>query len=219
MYSFEVLKNATTNPTVCGKMRCKGIQRPAQRLLKHGDYLAQLERPSENYIVNRRIGSKLHKLYTYESKKRGLCAFDDKRFLLEDGVTSLAFGHRDITARVHNDPRPDGTDAVVLADPAPVEDDEELLERLDGEDPVEQSLAHPLMSPPPESLGTASKRTATEEPPAHPASRPRYLPPTPEQVAASSRPLSTTHSRYLPPTPETIQLCSRQLSHSSLPSN
>lgn len=28
-----------------------------------------------------------------ETKKRGLCAFDDKRFLLEDGFNTIAFGH------------------------------------------------------------------------------------------------------------------------------
>ena len=29
-----------------------------------------------------------------------MCAFDDKRYLLEDGIHSLAYGHRDIPARV-----------------------------------------------------------------------------------------------------------------------
>ena len=31
-----------------------------------------------------------------------MCAFDDKRFLLEDGVNSLAFGHKDIPVRVED---------------------------------------------------------------------------------------------------------------------
>ena len=35
-----------------------------------------------------------------QTKKRALCAFDDKRYLLEDGITSLAFGHRDIPAQL-----------------------------------------------------------------------------------------------------------------------
>ncbi len=33
-----------------------------------------------------------------EVDKRALCAFDDKRFLLADGIHSLAYGHKDITA-------------------------------------------------------------------------------------------------------------------------
>ena len=33
--------------------------------------------------------------------KRGLCAYDDKRYLLADGVHSLAYGHHSIPAKVH----------------------------------------------------------------------------------------------------------------------
>ncbi len=32
--------------------------------------------------------------------KRALCAYDTKRFLLEDGINSLAYGHKDITGEV-----------------------------------------------------------------------------------------------------------------------
>jgi hypothetical protein len=32
-------------------------------------------------------------VYTLSSSKRGLCAFDDKRYLLPDGVHTLAHGH------------------------------------------------------------------------------------------------------------------------------
>ncbi len=33
-------------------------------------------------------------------EKRGLCAFDNKRFLLDDGISSLAYGHHSITNKV-----------------------------------------------------------------------------------------------------------------------
>ena len=33
--------------------------------------------------------------------KRGLCSFDDKRYLLEDGIHSLAYGHYSIKANEH----------------------------------------------------------------------------------------------------------------------
>ena len=33
-------------------------------------------------------------------EKRALCAFDDKRFILEDGISTLAFGHHAITAEL-----------------------------------------------------------------------------------------------------------------------
>ena len=79
MYSFYT----TENPD--GVHRAKGITRGASKTLRHQDYVDQLEQPHEKYLPNRRIGHRLHKLYSIETNKRGLCAFDDKRFLLEDG--------------------------------------------------------------------------------------------------------------------------------------
>ena len=33
-------------------------------------------------------------------EKRGLCAFDNKRFLLDDGISSITYGHHSITNKV-----------------------------------------------------------------------------------------------------------------------
>ena len=44
----------------------------------------------------RRIGSKNHNLGTYETNKRSLSCFDDKRYILKDGINTLAYGHKDI---------------------------------------------------------------------------------------------------------------------------
>ena len=35
--------------------------------------------------------------------KRGLCAFDNKRILLDDGIHTLAIGHKQVTAEVNHD--------------------------------------------------------------------------------------------------------------------
>ena len=51
--------------------------------------------------------------------KRGLCSIDDKRFLLEDGIQSLAYGHYNIPARIHEiDADEVGNDIVLTADQA-----------------------------------------------------------------------------------------------------
>jgi len=84
MYSYTVHGDA--NPD--SHHRAKGIAHATSRKLKHQDYLDQLHLPQENRLPNRRIGYKLHKLHSLEIQKRGLCAFDDKRFLLEDGEFS-----------------------------------------------------------------------------------------------------------------------------------
>ena len=44
----------------------------------------------------RRIGSKNHNLSTYETNKRSLSCFDDKRNILRNGMETLAYGQRDI---------------------------------------------------------------------------------------------------------------------------
>ena len=42
------------------------------------------------------IKSKKHELHTYESDKISLSAFDDKRYILSDGINTLPYGHKDI---------------------------------------------------------------------------------------------------------------------------
>ena len=40
----------------------------------------------------RRIGSKNHNLGTYETNKRSLSCFDDKRYILRNGIETFAYG-------------------------------------------------------------------------------------------------------------------------------
>ena len=43
----------------------------------------------------RRIQGKKHQMATYEINKISLSAFDDKRFVLDDGIHTLAYFHKD----------------------------------------------------------------------------------------------------------------------------
>ena len=43
----------------------------------------------------KRIQAKKHKIETYEIDKISLSCFDDKRFVLDDGVHTLAYFHKD----------------------------------------------------------------------------------------------------------------------------
>ena len=38
-----------------------------------------------------------HIITTYEKNKISLSAFDDKRYILDDGINTLPYGHKDIT--------------------------------------------------------------------------------------------------------------------------
>ena len=42
------------------------------------------------------IRSMKHQLCSYEINKTSLSCFDDKRYILEDGITSYAYGHHKI---------------------------------------------------------------------------------------------------------------------------
>ena len=42
----------------------------------------------------KRIQSKKHKLETYKSDKISLSCFDDKRYVLDDGIYTLAYFHK-----------------------------------------------------------------------------------------------------------------------------
>ena len=66
--------------------RAKGIATATSKKLRHQDYIDQLHLPCDTQLTNRRIGYKLHQVHSIEVQKRGLCSFDDKRFLLEDGI-------------------------------------------------------------------------------------------------------------------------------------
>ena len=37
-----------------------------------------------------------HKMYTYESNKTSLSCYDDKGYILSDGINTLLYGHNDI---------------------------------------------------------------------------------------------------------------------------
>ena len=48
------------------KHRPKGILRSQVASFDHKQYLEQLRNPTENYAINRRLGSRLHKIYGIE---------------------------------------------------------------------------------------------------------------------------------------------------------
>ena len=67
MYSYKFVKlnqDGTSEPVE--KHRAKGIQSAAAAKLTHAEYKAQLNLPAENFVINRRLGSRLHKIYGIE---------------------------------------------------------------------------------------------------------------------------------------------------------
>ena len=63
MYSY-VFKDENPAKPFKEKIRIKGISRAAAKTLRHSMYSEQLGEARENYLTNRRIGSKLHEIYS-----------------------------------------------------------------------------------------------------------------------------------------------------------
>jgi len=48
----------------------------------------------------RSIRTEKHQISSYHLNKVSLSPFDDKRFILSDGITSYAYGHRKISPKI-----------------------------------------------------------------------------------------------------------------------
>ena len=67
-------------------------------ILKHNEYVDVLKGKKIRYKRHKikRILSEKHNVGTYCLNKVSLSFFDDKRFILDDGINTLAYGHKDI---------------------------------------------------------------------------------------------------------------------------
>ena len=75
------------------KVTAKGVKTSVAEKLSFGDYEYCLNSLLPKPVEIRRIGSNLHKVFTYSTEKFGLFAFDSKRWICDDGISTYAFGH------------------------------------------------------------------------------------------------------------------------------
>ena len=67
MYSFEAIKLIPDGTFErFEKHRAKGIQRVVAAKFTHEQYKKQLNTPEENFVINRRLGTRLHNIYGIE---------------------------------------------------------------------------------------------------------------------------------------------------------
>ena len=81
LYSYKMFEGEESK-------KCKGVKKSVvKKSITHEDYKkCQLRKMNI-------IRSHKHDVYTEEVNKIALCASDDKRHILEDGVHTLALGH------------------------------------------------------------------------------------------------------------------------------
>ena len=80
-----------------GGKTAKGIKKNAiKKDIQHENYKETLFDNKLMYHKMKTIRSQNHELGSYEINKVSLSCFDDKRYILEDGKTSYAYGHKNI---------------------------------------------------------------------------------------------------------------------------
>ncbi|XP_033113171.1 uncharacterized protein LOC117113833 [Anneissia japonica] len=88
MYSFR-----TPEPRLNVK-RAKGVAKYVVRgHLSHDDYVRVLTSREDMYCDMTSIRSSKHLLFTFKQTKKSLCPLDTKMYILDDGITSYAFGN------------------------------------------------------------------------------------------------------------------------------
>lgn len=76
------------------KKRAKGVSHYVVRnKIEHEDYVKCLHDQQTYVHIMNKINQEHHRLSTVRLKKKTLSPFDDKRYLLEDGESSYAYGH------------------------------------------------------------------------------------------------------------------------------
>jgi len=74
--------------------KCKGVKKVVVRKsITHDDYKKCLFTGKEQLREMNVIRSHLHKVYTEDVNKVALSVDDDKRVILADGISTLAYGH------------------------------------------------------------------------------------------------------------------------------
>ena len=90
MYSY-------TKDNLKGEKKAKGIKKNViKNDLTHENYKNTLLNNQKMYHKMKTIRSENHQLNSYELNKVSLCCFDDKRYIHDNGITSYAYGHKNI---------------------------------------------------------------------------------------------------------------------------
>ena len=82
-----------------GGKTAKGIKKNViKNNIKHDDYKETLFNNKQMYHKMKTIRSENHQLGSYELNKVSLSCFDDKRYIHKDGISSYAYGHKNIVS-------------------------------------------------------------------------------------------------------------------------
>ena len=79
--------------------KAKGVNKNVVKKIRHKEFANVLFNKKVVRHKMKRIQSELHGIGTYDVCKISLSCFDDKRYILDDGINSLAYFHKDIRSQ------------------------------------------------------------------------------------------------------------------------
>lgn len=92
-YAFETFPSKYNKKMQNLTIKCKGITKGYKKKINFADYFNCLKSVKNFEIEQFQIKAKSHKVFTAKVKKLAFGSFDDKRFLRNCGIHSLAYGH------------------------------------------------------------------------------------------------------------------------------
>ena len=80
-----------------GSKTAKGIKKNiVKNVIRHEEYKNSQFNKTQIFHKMKTITSEKHEIYSIEINKKSLSCFDDKRYILSDGINSFAYGHYSI---------------------------------------------------------------------------------------------------------------------------
>ncbi len=93
LYNFTNDKVITRGDMKPNKVVCKGVKTFVKNKLTMDDFRHSLQKEVKVDVKLYNFRSINHTMYTQEITKTALSPFDDKRYILSDGITTRALGH------------------------------------------------------------------------------------------------------------------------------
>ena len=90
---YSVLAMPLLKQGLISHATAKGISKVAQKTITHQDYLDTLRNHRTTVVTSNAIRSFSHQLYSVQITKRGLSAYDNKKYILADVTNTLRYGH------------------------------------------------------------------------------------------------------------------------------
>lgn len=95
MYSFTL--NCAEGEKKQGKKKLKGVSKAVvKKDISHNDYVSCIKDKRLMSVEMISFKSTDHKIFTNIINKIGLSCFDDKRYILDDGISTYAYGNKNI---------------------------------------------------------------------------------------------------------------------------